>query len=116
MTYDGLYSVGQETELGRNLDLKPASMKITPHLQVVVDQYNRPTSPDGCGYKDWVVNMPKEISGRYCRPFQIPKVGSEILEIISIEKDELRFGRNPPLVGRPERPSSLSEVTYKKVH
>ncbi len=93
----------------------PSSTQYMLQKKDVVDQWNDPNSKDGCGKKEWKLNDPSEVSGKFCRPFWIPQKDSKVLDLISIEANQMKFGRSPAIVGDPafdEWPENLSQVQW----
>jgi hypothetical protein len=116
-TYDGAYATGGSFGDGIEINFIPASIKFTLHLQSVVDQLNKSIA-DGCGITDWKINVPQEVSGRYCRPFTFPSSGQMTYEIFRIDQSQLQFGGIPLRwnFNTPSaRPTQLSPVRFERI-
>lgn len=72
--YEAEFLLGGFAGEGIEFSAVPSNVQLTIHLQRVVDQYNQ-LDADGCGLKDWRVNVEKNVEGRFCRPFQMPNIG-----------------------------------------
>ena len=92
----------------------PNLLTLTLHQQEIVNHYNN-SNIDGCGIKNWELNVSREISGLYCRPFNFPNYTDTLFDIVSFEDSKLRFGAipiswsNTTLVSRP---SSYSPIYF----
>ena len=117
ITYDGMYSVGEPFGEGTEINQIPSSIKFTIHLQEVVEQYNK-VAIDGCGVTDWKVDIPQEVSGRYCRPLQLPANGQMIYDIFSVKGNSLQFGGLPLSMEMSKsslRPQTLLGVVFRRI-
>lgn len=116
--YEGSFSTGKVFGEGVEFDSLPAKVEFTVHIQSVIDQYNDPSSPDGCGMKNWKLNVAQDVSGQYCRPFQMPTVNKMVHDIYDIQEHDIRFGGIPlnwDLVDPNNRPQKLSDIVFHKV-
>lgn len=118
VTYEGFFSTDKVFGEGIQLDSRPSKVNFTVHIQSVIDQYNDPNSPDGCGRKNWELNVSQDVSGQYCRPFQMPTINKVIHDIYKIQGNELRFGGIPlnwDLADLNSRPQKLSSIIFHRL-
>lgn len=115
VNYVGSFSTGQTFGEGVSIDAIPSVVLMTVHLKTVVDQFNDPKTVDGCGNKNWKIDYPQDVSGQYCRPFQMPTIGETLYDIVSSQKGEIRFGGIPlnwTLNDPGLRPLKLSNIVF----
>lgn len=107
--YDALFSVGRRVAAGREIDFTPTRVTMTIHNPEVVAAYRQ--NEGGCGIRDWQIGEPRDVSGRFCAPYQMPTVGTAIYDVYTAGSGELRFGGFPDQIGATQpgdRPVSLS--------
>lgn len=83
----------------------------------VVDHYNDPNRPEGCGYKDWEINKPKDVNGLFCHPFQMPRHSETLYDIIKYENSVLQFGGIPfnwNITDPYKRPKDVHQIKFFK--
>lgn len=117
-TYQGTVVYTKSSSNLQSIEHYLSSSHYTLLKQDVVDQWNDPQTPDGCGRKDWQINIPFEVSGQYCRPFKMPVKNSKILDLLLLQEGKLSFGRSPAIVGQPaadQRPKSASDLAFIRV-
>lgn len=118
VTYAGTFSTGNFFGEGIEFDSLPTRVNFTVHLESVIEQYNDPNSSDGCGLKNWKLNVAQDVSGRYCRPFQMPSINKMIHDIYKTQANDIRFGGLPlnwDLADPNSRPQKLSEIIFHLV-
>lgn len=117
ITYDGLFTVGSNFGEGIEINHIPSSLKFTLRLPEVVDQYNK-SAQDGCGITDWKINIPQEVSGKYCRPNQHPATNQMFYDIYNVNGNELRFGGIPlhmDMIQPGLRPQKLQDIIFTRI-
>lgn len=89
------------------------------HQEDVVSQWNNSDNEDGCELPDWKLMVPQEVSGRYCRPFTMPKMHEHIFDFLFYDPEgNLSFARSPAIVGElnGELETVLpADVKFKKI-
>lgn len=114
--YEGAYSTSVNYGEGSKIDFTSTEVAFTLSRQEIVDLYNDPNSLDGCGIKNWQLNILQDVSGRFCRPFQMPTRGKQVYDIFNVSNGELKFGFIPFRWNEDSssRPTQLSEIVYLK--
>ncbi len=115
-TYHGNYSSEFVDDKLYKILHTPTSAKFTLHLPQVVKLWNDPDRTDGCQRKNWTLNTPQEVSGKYCRPFHMPKKGKRLNDLIEIGDEQLRLGRSPAIVGDLKKQKELPHPIFKRIH
>ncbi len=118
VSYEGSFSTGNIFGEGIEFDSLPSKVQLTVHIQNVVDQYNNPSSPDGCEMKNWQIDVAQDVSGKYCRPIQMPTIGVAVHDIYQVQDSEFRFGSIPLNWGLNDparRPRTLSKITFHRI-
>lgn len=125
---DGVYTIPGKIEGSsmRKLDRTVASIKLTPLSALGVSNLN---SSSFCGFSDWAVNVPREISGLTCNGQVIPAGGTTYYDLftiwpysiddpyVGITKGDLNFGyRGGGMDGMTEetRPDSVTNPDFKR--
>jgi hypothetical protein len=80
-------------ELQGEIDYTVKSIRLSYHLSSSVDELN---DIEFCGFNDWKVNEPKEISSKKCFDDlpSLPAPGEKILDRFLIDQNKLFFGRS----------------------
>lgn len=115
VAYRGNYSTGMTYGEGIEFNTLPSGVNFTVHIQNVIDFYNRPGTAEGCGIKNWELNISRDVSGKYCHPFQMPTSNQMVHDIYKIHGNKLRFGAMPltwDLTDSNTRPQILSDVVF----
>ncbi|MBI2521326.1 MAG: hypothetical protein HYV97_12965 [Bdellovibrio sp.] len=104
--YTSRYILGRNFGEGIEFDILPLQINLVISNPEVVAYYN---TNKGCGHDDWKLNVSKDVSGRFCNPFQMPTRLIPIADILAIEHDSLRFGAFPslPKLHNGDRPRRL---------
>ncbi len=116
-TYDGVYSTGGNFGDGTEINLITSSIKYTLRDPDVVERYNN-SATDGCAISDWKIDLPREVSGRYCRPTQFPQIGQTLYDIFRMDGNKLKFGGLPLRADMTQpslRPSKLNQVEFNRI-
>jgi len=118
VAYEGTFSTGKVFGEGIEFNSLPSKVNFTVHIQSVIEQYNDPNSPDGCGMKNWKLNISQNVSGQYCRPFKMPTINKMVHDIYETQGNDIRFGGLPlnwDLVDPNSRPKKFSGIVFHKV-
>ncbi|UYL07396.1 hypothetical protein B9G69_010100 [Bdellovibrio sp. SKB1291214] len=85
MEITGTYSIGSKlaTSGSVELDLKVATLTLTPLNSTLVSNYNNLTY---CGYSDWAIGVAKDVAGRTCDGSTQAAVGEMIYDIYNINQ------------------------------
>jgi hypothetical protein len=107
--YVANFSTGPDLVGGIALDLLPTKIMFTLRNTDVVSYYNANNS---CGVSDWVLDKPRNVSGKFCFPSLMPTVGQTGFDIFELKGGILQFGvfpqaESPKLPD--ERPHSVSD-------
>ena len=98
------------------LDLTSTSFQLLPLNQTLVDAYNE---KELCGFKDWALNQPKELSSLNCDGSQFPASGDVSYQSIKEVEGGIVFGdltTNADGSSVDKRPDEFSSVVYKSVN
>ena len=115
LTLDGDYSTGADFGEGYEVNLTPATVKMTLRLPEVVDYYN---AHSGCGLTNWAIDVAQDVSGRFCNPNQMPLVGQITYDIYNIADGILQFGGIPVRLDTVDpmlRPTGLSGRSFRRI-
>ncbi len=115
VSYIASYITGAKFGEGKKFNSTPEKVQMTVHLQKVIDQFNRAETEDGCGFKDWKLNVARDVSGKFCRPFKMPTVGKTVYDIYKLNLNSLVFGGLPlkwDMVDPTVRPKQLSKTEF----
>lgn len=107
--YVANFSTGPDLVGGTALDLLPTKIMFTLPNAEVVSYYNANKS---CGISDWVLDKPKNVSGKFCFPSLMPTVGQTGFDIFALKGGTLQFGVFPQAESPrlpDERPPSVSD-------
>lgn len=115
MAYEASYITGAKFGDGKKFNSTPSKVEMTVHLQSVIEQFNSNTNEDGCGFKNWKLNVPQNVSGKFCHPFKMPTIGKTVYDIYKLNLNSLVFGGLPTqwdMVDSTVRPKQLSKVEF----
>ncbi len=93
----------------------PESVKMILKSQVVVNHYNKNSV---CGISDWVLGQTREVCGKFCNPYEMPKAEQLSFDIFQLKDGFLSFGGFPrkTFPDKKEQPTETStEWTYSKI-
>jgi hypothetical protein len=104
ITYAETYRMGDPYGEGMAFDhvASVVSLEIQDRDALAYYQAHR-----SCGISDWALGQPRDVSGRFCDPFQMPSAGKLVEDIVSVAREEMVFGLFPRTAEsgspRPER-------------
>lgn len=70
----------------------PETVEMTLRSQAVVDHYNKNSI---CGFSDWILGQSREVSGKFCNPYDMPKADQLSFDIFQLKDGYLSFGGFP---------------------
>jgi hypothetical protein len=86
------YSTGRSFGEGFEFDETPHHVMLVLLRPELAEYYNR---TDGCGLRDWVRRIPRDVSGRTCALSKMPNRGVNVFDLYRVDGDQLRFGEFP---------------------
>jgi hypothetical protein len=93
----------------------PDSVEMVLKSQAVVDYYNKNSV---CGISDWLVGQSREVSGKFCNPYEMPKAEQMSFDIFQVKDSILSFGGFPKKTfpNKNDQPTETStDWTYSKI-
>ncbi len=115
--YGSDFSLGLESNGLVEFDHTPTHVFMVLLDEDVVDFYNDVNRKEGCGIKDWKINMPKDVNGLYCHPYQMPTIGETLYDVIKYDDSVLQFGGIPyswDITDSANRPTKVHSLKFKK--
>jgi hypothetical protein len=112
-SFSGPYVYQEETGY---FDYDYASIKLQALDQKVVEQFNEVAL---CGFQDWSLGRPKEVSGLDCGGQLLPSIGTRAFDLIhekgASSNPSLQLGRITEMnngLSPESRPSEVEDLTY----
>lgn len=115
VNYEASYITGAKFGEGKKFNSTPSKVQMTVHLPAVLDQFNKDDSKDGCGIRNWKLNVAQNVSGKFCGPFKMPMIGKVVYDIYKLNLNSLAFGGLPTKWDMSDpgvRPNKLSKVEF----
>ncbi len=81
--------MSQSIAMAHDTQIIFSKINLTPRSGFVTMMLNSKTM---CGYKDWKVNVAKDVSGRECDGQQMPKIGDATYDLVSLQNSKLFYG------------------------
>lgn len=114
--YTGSISVSEAEGGALNVENVVGTITTTPHIQDVVEHYNRPSKDAaGCGLTSWKENVPMSVAGRTFGPFSFAAEGARLYDMAWIDGNRLRLGAFPANwsnTSADKRPTKPIDVIY----
>lgn len=111
--YGSDFSLGSIDKELQEFDHTPTHVFMVLLDEDVVDLYNDINRKEGCGIKDWEINIPKDVNGLFCHPFQMPAYGETLFDLIKYKNKTLQFGGIPynwNITESGDRPTSVYSI------
>jgi len=115
--YGSDYTLGSRAGELVEFDHTPTHVFMVLLHEDVVDYYNDLNHNNSCGIKDWEINRPRNVSGLYCHPNQMPTVGETLYDIFKYKNSVLQFGGIPyawNITDPTKRPTKVHQITFSK--
>jgi hypothetical protein len=113
--YEAIFITGAKYGEGKKFNSLPTKVQMSVHLPAVLEQFNKADSEDGCGIKNWKLNIAQDVSGKFCRPFKMPAVGKTVYDMYKLNLNSIAFGGLPTKWDMSDptvRPDKLSKVEF----
>lgn len=113
--YEAIFITGAKFGEGKKFNSLPTKVQMSVHLPAILEQFNKTDSEDGCGIKNWKLNIAQDVSGKFCRPFKMPTVGKTVYDMYKLNLNSLVFGGLPTKWDMSDptvRPDKLSKVEF----
>lgn len=113
--YEASFMTGAKFGEGKKFNSTPSKIQLVIHLPAVVEQFNSSNDKDGCGLKNWKLNVAQSVSGKFCWPFKMPTLGKPVYDIYKLNLNSLVFGGLPikwDMTDITVRPKQLSKIEF----
>jgi hypothetical protein len=115
IVYEANYITGARFGDGKKFNSTLVKVQMTVHLPLALEQFNKPNSEDGCGIRNWKLNVAQDVSGKICGPFKMPVIGKTVYDIYKLNLNSLVFGGLPvkwDMSDPTVRPDKLSKIEF----